>query len=250
MAEIQDRVVADAECLTSAGFDGLIVENFGDNPFLPRDVEPHTVAAMTLLSVLARDVSSRVRPKRVPVLGLNVLRNDATAAMAIAAVISAAFIRVNVHVGAMVTDQGIIEGRAYETLRYRRSLDARVGIWADVFVKHAYPLGMAELGSTARDTFFRGGAEALIISGHGTGEPTDLDQVAMIRHAAPGAPILIGSGISGRNLETACSCTDGAIVGTALKELGEVERPVEFERARSLVEMRDQVWGRRGRSPQ
>src|SRR5215212_5017525 len=58
-----------------------------------------------------------------------------------------AFIRVNVHSGAMVTDQGVIEGRADRTLRRRRELGAErdVAILADVLVKHAAPLGAVSL---------------------------------------------------------------------------------------------------------
>ena len=37
---------------------------------------------------------------------MNVLRNDAAAALSIAAVAGATFIRVNVHTGAVVADQG------------------------------------------------------------------------------------------------------------------------------------------------
>ena len=75
-------------------------------------------------------------------IGINVLRNDARAALAIAAVVGAACIRVNVHTGARVTDQGLVEGRAAETLRLRRALGAEsVAIWADVNVKHSAPLG-------------------------------------------------------------------------------------------------------------
>ena len=54
-------------------------------------------------------------------LGINVLRNDAESALAIAAVVSASCIRVNVHTGARVTDQGVIEGEAAATLRAART---------------------------------------------------------------------------------------------------------------------------------
>ena len=53
-------------------------------------------------------------------VGVNVLRNDAAAALAVARVVGARFIRVNVHTGAMWSDQGLLQGRAHETLRRRR----------------------------------------------------------------------------------------------------------------------------------
>jgi uncharacterized protein len=108
---------ADAAALERAGFDGVIVENYMDVPFHPGAVPPVTIAAMT------RIVSAVVEACRIPV-GVNVLRNDARAALSIAAVTGAAFIRVNVHTGAMWTDQGLLTGSAHETLRLRRVLGA------------------------------------------------------------------------------------------------------------------------------
>src|SRR5260221_195002 len=114
LQDVLARALADAEALAAGGVDAIAVENFGDRPFRKSRVDPETIAAMTrVITELARSVA-------LP-FGVNVLRNDASAALAIAAATGAAFIRVNVHTGAVVADQGIIEGEAAETLR-RRSL--------------------------------------------------------------------------------------------------------------------------------
>ncbi len=42
-----ERAVADATALEAGGVDGLMLENFGDTPYYPETVPPHTVAAMT-----------------------------------------------------------------------------------------------------------------------------------------------------------------------------------------------------------
>ncbi len=98
-------------------------------------------------------------------IGINVLRNDAKAAMAIATACDIQFIRVNVHIGAAVTDQGIIEGKAFETLRLRKSLNSDVLIFADVAVKHASPLGNRSITEETKDLSERGMADAIIVSG-------------------------------------------------------------------------------------
>src|SRR5262245_22264078 len=103
-------VLKDADALAAGAVDALLLENFGDVPFYPRRVPPHTVAFMT---AIARELK---RTFELP-LGINVLRNDAESAIAIASAVPADFIRVNIHTGARVTDQGIIEGTAHETLR-------------------------------------------------------------------------------------------------------------------------------------
>src|SRR5713101_4601014 len=99
MEEALARAVEDARALAEGGVDGVMVENFGDAPFYPDHVPPETVAAMT------RAARAVVEAVPVPV-GVNVLRNDTAAALAIAVAVGARFIRVNVHTGAMWTDQG------------------------------------------------------------------------------------------------------------------------------------------------
>ena len=132
-------------------------------------------------------------------LGFNVLRNDAMAALALCAACGGDFIRVNVHTGAMITDQGIIEGNAYETLRYRARVAPRAQIFADVHVKHAVTLGTWQIEDSARDALERGLADALIISGHGTGMPAQVEDVERVRAACPEGKILLGSGVTVAN---------------------------------------------------
>src|ERR1700716_859937 len=112
MLAIVEAALCDARALRDGGCDAVVFENFGDRPFFKDEVPAETVAALTRVIV---DVVAEVG---MP-FGVNVLRNDAASAIAIAAATGAAFIRVNVHTGAMLTDQGIIEGCAAETLRKR-----------------------------------------------------------------------------------------------------------------------------------
>jgi hypothetical protein len=227
---VEEAARRDATALVEANADGLIVENFGDAPFFASRVEPVTVAAMTMLT---HSVREEIRFS-VPV-GVNVLRNDALAAVSVAAVTGADFVRVNVHAGVMVADQGILEGRAAETLRERTRLGAKTLLFADVWVKHATPLGLtARLEELAEDTYRRGLADALILTGGGTGKPASLDDAKTVRHAVPDAPLLIGSGVTRESLGETLQVADGVIVGTALKKDGLVTNPVDAERARAF----------------
>lgn len=219
---------ADARALADAGFDAVIVENFGDAPFRATRVDPHTVAGMTLA----------VRAIRAAVglpLGVNVLRNDPLAALAIATVCDAGFIRVNVHCGVYATDQGLIEGRADETLRYRRLLDSAVAIFADVHVKHAQPLSCPEIASAAQEAAYRGGADGLIVSGPATGQPTDPADLQAVRAAVPDRPLLVGSGATVDSVHDLLEAADGVIVGTALKIEGRTLAAIDPDRARAFV---------------
>ena len=138
--EVLRRAREDAHALVDGGCDGVIVENMGDAPHFPTTVPPVTVAAMTRAVAAVQDLVGHLAP-----VGVNVLRNDATAALSIAAATGARFIRVNVHQGVMVGTEGVLEGKAAETLRLRAALEAEVAILADVLVKHASPLGATDM---------------------------------------------------------------------------------------------------------
>jgi uncharacterized protein len=226
---VVEAALADAAALVGGGIDALLVENHGDAPFTPRRVAPATVAGMT---VVAREVR-RAHPATP--LGVNVLKNDARAALAVACAVGADFIRVNVHAGAVLADQGIVHSDAYHTLRDRRLLGAAVLIFADVQGKHAVPLAPVELEQEARDLVHRGLADALVVTGRATGDPTPLGDVKRVRGAAGAVPVLVGSGATAETVADVLAGADGVIVGTALKQDGDVGKPVDAERVRRFV---------------
>ncbi len=227
-SDVEERVRHDVAALAEGGVHGLIVENYGDAPFYPRRVPPETVAHMTLLASAVRGASE------VPV-GINVLRNDAFSALAVASAVGARFVRVNVLTGARLTDQGIVAGEAHELLRYRRALGSGAHLFADVAVKHSAPLAVRPLAEEVEDTVGRGGADAVIVSGVGTGRPASIDDLLVARRAAGGAPVLVGSGVTLDTLPDVVEHADGLIVGTALKEDGITANPVSPPRVRELM---------------
>ncbi|MFB6206602.1 MAG: BtpA/SgcQ family protein [Haloglomus sp.] len=228
---LRERAVADAEALVAGGMDAVLVENFGDAPFHPGEVPRHVIASMTTLVDTVR------RAVDVPV-GVNLLRSDGPGAVAVAAAAGASFIRVNVHTGARVTDQGIVEGRAHETLRLRDRLEADgVRVLADVDVKHSAPLSDRPLDAAAREAAERGGADALVVSGASTGESVDADRLESVAAVADatGVPLVVGSGVTPETVPELLDVADAAVVGTALKEDGVVTAPVDRKRVERLV---------------
>ena len=228
LRDIIDFAVADARAYESGGAHAIFIENFGDVPFTKTNVAPETIAAMTAAGCTVRAAV------KLPI-GFNVLRNDAQAALALCAACGGNFIRVNVHSGAMLTDQGIIEGDAYHTLRYRERIAPGAEIFADVHVKHAVPLGDWSLEDAAHDTVDRGLADALIVSGAGTGQAADLGDVERVRNACPKAKLLLGSGVKLENVKSYLRFADGVIVGSSLKRDGKLANPVDPKRVAALV---------------
>lgn len=219
-----ERAAADAEAYQLAGFDALIIENYGDAPFAREFAGRGAVAGLAA-------VAARVADRVILPLGINVLRNDALSAVAVAAAVGGRFIRVNVHTGAAVTDQGVIQGEARETLRAIRESAPELEVFADVFVKHASPLGDTTLEREALDAVERGGAAALIVTGEGTGTPASLDDVERIRAVLPETPVLVGSGATVETIPGILKVASGIIIGSAAMEGGRAGRPVDPDRA-------------------
>jgi membrane complex biogenesis BtpA family protein len=233
MTEVVAAALRDAERLAEAGFDGLVVENFGDAPFEKDRVAPITIAAM------ARVATEILRCTALP-LCVNVLRNDARSALAVAVACGAQALRVNIHSGARLTDQGIIEGRAAETLRERAAWGGReVAIWADVAVKHSTSLGNPprSLEDEVPDLVKRGKVDAVIVSGAATGAVVSARLVARVVDLAGGCPVLIGSGVDESNVAQLLQYAASVIVGTSIKEGAKTTAPVDLARARALVQV-------------
>ena len=225
---IRDHVLKDAEALATGGVDGLILENFGDVPFYPRRVPAHTVAFMTAIALEVRSAFD------LP-LGINVLRNDAESAIAIAFAAGAQFVRVNIHSGARVTDQGLIEGTAHETLRYRKLLGSNVKIFADADSKHSRALAPHDLKDEVEELIGRACADAIIVTGRATGKPTAIADLKAAKEAAGAVPVFAGSGVGISDVADVLKTADGVIVGTAFKLDGITNNAVDVELVRRFM---------------
>jgi uncharacterized protein len=205
MDELVAFALSEAQKLESAGLDACIVENVGDVPLFRDHVPPTTVAAMAVLVTEVRRATSMH-------VGVNILRNAWEEALSVAHVCGADFIRVNVVIGAYVTDQGIIQGCAAELARLRRALGSEVLIFGDVHVKHAHPLFDVPIEYAAQDLAERGGVDAVIVSGPRSPIPPTWERLETVKSAVE-LPVLIGSGIGLENVKEFYDKSDGVLLG-------------------------------------
>ncbi len=224
------QAVAEAKALAQAGFEGLILENFGDSPFLKGPVGPETVASLAVIAAAVREAV------RVPI-GINVLRNDGPSALAIAAVTGCDFIRVNVLSGVAATDQGLIEGEAARLARERDRLEAQVSILADAHVKHAQSLSSRDIELAVEELGLRALADGVIVTGATTGRPVDAEALRRAGQAARhhGIPLWIGSGATRETLPGLLEWANGIIVGSAIRKGGRAGAPLDLARLKAFV---------------
>lgn len=225
---IRTFILRDAENLVKGGVHALMLENYGDLPFYPDSVPEITVAHLSAIARMIRKTFS------IP-LGINVLRNDGISALAIAHAAGAQFVRINILTGARLTDQGIIQGKAHEILRYRKKIGATsVKIFADIAVKYSSALTDRTIRNEVEETVHRSGTDGLIVSGEGTGKPVDIDRVRQVKALSEGKPVWIGSGTSLENILDIEPHADGFIIGSAFKS--SLEAPIDLRRVQAIVD--------------
>lgn len=227
---ICDACLRDAERLVAGGMHGLIVENHGDIPFSkPADIGPETPACLAV-------VTDRIRRAFGVPMGINVLANAPLPALAAAVAGGADFIRVNQWANAYVANEGFMEGRAAEALRYRSLLRAeRVRIFTDAHVKHGSHAIVADrsIPELTRDLAFFD-SDCIIATGQRTGNSAtmaEIDEIGQATHL----PLLVGSGVTAENIVDILRRTNGVIVASSLKEGGVWWNPVDAERVRRFV---------------
>jgi membrane complex biogenesis BtpA family protein len=226
--QLIEQAVAEARIYRDAGFTALALENMHDRPYLKGGVGPEVTAAMTA-------VGREVKRETGLVLGIQVLAAANREAVAVALACGAEFVRVEGFVFAHVADEGVIESCAGELLRYRRAIGAqRVLVLADIKKKHgAHAItGDVSLAETARaaELFL---ADGVIVTGAASGEEASPEDVQSAARAV-GLPVLVGSGISARNLGRFAGA-HGFIVGSSLKQGGIWSNPLDRTAVEALA---------------
>jgi len=234
IADIYRRAVADATALADAGFDAVLVENYGDHPYRNGAVDRLQLA---VLAGVTRDVVRELERRfgeRAPLVGVNVQFNAFTEELAIAKACGAQFLRAEVFVEYVLTEDGPVEPSAARLVRLNREwAGPEIVVLADVHSKGTRPVVNMELEDAARWAE-RAGADAVIVTGAATGVATPLESVRRVRTAVR-VPVLVGSGVTEDTVAATLGLADGVIVGSAVKEDGRAENPVSPARARAFV---------------
>lgn len=210
-----EKSLKDAKTLEQGGVDAIMMENNYDIPH-QNFVGSETVAAMTLLT------SEIISSASVPV-GISVLWNDYRAALSIAKVCGAQFVRVPVFVDGVKTSYGEIIAEPEKVLTFRKKIDAEaVAVFADIQVKHAQMLEKRSISDSAKQAVKKG-IDAIIITGKWTGDAPDTYDLEQARIAVgKDFPVLIGSGATKDNIHALLEYTNGIIISTSLK-IGRVQ---------------------------
>jgi len=214
------HAVREALIFAQAGFDAIILQNHGDAPFYLAPVPPETVASMAIIAAAVRE-SVRLQ------IGIHVLKNDARAALAIAAVTGCDFIR--------VPEICLREGGMAALMRERSRLNAEVAVLVDLDSK-----------LTRSPLWAESMIEGVLISGDGSFEGIEMDTLESLSRAARENKIslYLESPASHDQLSEWKPWIDGMIVGPELRKGGQAGAPLDAKKVKEF----SQFYAKLGRS--
>ncbi len=223
---IRAKAVQDAVALAEGGAHAGLIQNRGDRVFRNQQADPMVVAAMTDITRAVKDAVGDALA-----IGVQVLRNDLKASLAIAKLCGGVFLRCGVLAGVTYTVSGMVAGDPYDVLGYRRQIDGQqIQLIAEIKSMHFD--NDQPLARLAQDAAFVGA------DGVGIAHPdleTALDWVRQIKAAVPDMPVIIGGYTNADNIARYLELADGAIVGGAFEDRGR-GGAVSVEKVRAFME--------------
>jgi membrane complex biogenesis BtpA family protein len=227
--KIISRAVSQAIIYKDSGIHAVSIENMHDAPYLNRQVG-HEIS--TLMSIIAYEIK---KITNIPV-GIQILAGANKEALAAAHSSEVDFIRAEGFVFAHVADEGVIESDAGELLRYRKQIGAEnVKVFTDIKKKHsAHSItDDIDVGETAKAAeFFL--SDGIVITGTSTGLEADLNEVKSVKTSV-NLPVIIGSGVSEKNIGKYFNLADAFIVGSYFKLGGKWKNDVDPNRVKTFL---------------
>lgn len=233
--------VQEAEALVQAGFEAVILQNRGDMPFFESNVPPETVASMSIIAAAVRESIT------IPV-GIRILKNDPSAALAIASITGCEFITCTVP---------FLEGGPFNhspwnratpafLVRERDRLHSSVAILAETVIPTG-DIDQLELYSRFHENVLLSGVDAAILKWSSgilslTGSNPSLgpawevlkSTAQMIRKH--NLPLYLESQIRDNLIPEVKSWVDGVIATTEFRRGGTVEGTIDTKKAREWVQ--------------
>jgi membrane complex biogenesis BtpA family protein len=226
---VRANAVSDARALEAGGADGCVVQNAGDRVFALDQADPVVVVSM---ADVVRAVNDATGPGFQ--VGVQILRNDLKAALAIAHVCGGSFLRCGALVGTTVTASGIMQGAPYDFQAYRTGIGAQqVKLMAEIYSMHFEWLGGRPIGEVARSAK-AAGADAVALCDRD--EELTLRMIHEVKSACPDLPVVVSGYTDHDNVHRLLTDGDGAIVGSCFERGGRGGR-VQVDAVREYVDI-------------
>ena len=224
--QVIERAVSDARALEQAGFDALIVEN--EDLCTAFQLTRIQETAFSIVVMAVRDAV------RIPV-GISCGSLNYEFAFSLSRVAGLQFIRQAIFVDTVMNYNGIFTPCSQKVVLARKTVGAeQVDIFADIQVKQYYMVNPNIPITTSAGWAARQGADAIIVTGAGSGMQTSMEDLKRVR-ACVTVPVVVGSGICEANIREQLTTADLLIVGSTLRKDGKFTNPIDPEAAERIV---------------
>lgn len=210
-----ERALKEMELYEQEGLTGVIIENYHGSP---DDVVETLDAASELDTSL--------------VVGVNILPNEFHNSIPLAAEYGARFVQLDYVAGIYISASYPHEVKLpYKEYKSVREEYPDILVLGGVFPKHYQPLraGMLDLRQGMRR------AEAIVVTGRGTGEETPMEKIKRFRKFLGDHPLIVGAGTTPENVYEQLKLADGAIVGTSMKVDDDTHSPLDREKIKGYM---------------
>ena len=205
------RALEEIAVYEEEGVDGAIIENYHG-----------TVEDVTQTLKKTSTMKTNI------VIGVNVLPNEFEQAFTLAHKYGADFIQLDYVAGRYT--RGELDFQAYSRVKEKYpNIIVLGGVWP----KYYTPLEGSDLEQDLWEAKSR--AEAVVVTGAGTGVETPLGKVKQFRELIGGHPLVVGAGLTADNAYERLCISDGAIVGSFFKEGGDTRNPIDREKIRDFM---------------
>ncbi|CAH1992479.1 unnamed protein product [Acanthoscelides obtectus] len=214
-----------------------MIENMHDVPYVQsKHFGPEIPAAMSRVCSEMR----KIIPDSTP-FGVQILACGNKEALAVAKACAMNFVRVEGFVFSHIADEGFTDANAGHVLRYRKHIQAEdVLVFTDIKKKHSshyitMDISLIETAKAAE--YFL--SDGVILTGSATGIPAEENDLHQLKENVT-IPILVGSGITGDNLEKYLSA-DALVVGSYFKKDGKWFNEIDEERVRKFMNKKNSL---------
>lgn len=235
MAHVVQYAIQDIHSLQQGGIDGILVENWyanGTTPFVLKKT-----------AVCMKHVLEMITPQTHVPWGINVLHNDYPLAFALAYQYHAQFVQLDVfvdHVKSAFLYSEKAKSHPFEIhpdpVHIQQCAKKAGNMPFIVFIqpKHYTMLEKNKSLVISANESKRFGASGVIIT-KATGIAPEVKKIAALKRALGAFPVGVGSGVTTKTVKQFLSAGDFCIVGTALKEKGDIYHPVDSIRVARLM---------------
>ena len=210
------------KCLTIANEEMLILEQEGVDGCI---IENYHGSLDDVKKVLERikDLNTKMK------IGINILPNEYQIALELSDKHKLDFIQLDAVAGKYMGHTFDVE----DYMKFKNKF-TNIAVLGGVFPKYYIPVAGSDLKTDLEDGMKR--AEAIVVTGAGTGKETPLDKIKSFREIIGNHPLIIGAGLNASNVEEQLKIADGAIVGSCFKRHGVTTNPIDRELVKEFMD--------------